>query len=178
MTVLVSQGLKSEAANFSARERLRDGREVEIRALRPADRPGLISAVARISETSMSRRFFGAKRHFSEKEVAYFVDVDFVTHVALVTVADDGAVVAGARYVVVRPTWAELAFAVVDDCQGQGIGTLLMRHLARLARHAGLEELVAEVLTENRPMLRVFQQSGLPLKTRRDGAVTHVTLQL
>ena len=178
MTTLIARPPESEAASFSALERLRDGRQVEIRALRPADRPGLLAAVARISETSMSRRFFGAKRHFSEKEIAHFVDVDFVSHVALVAVADGEVIVAGARYVVVRPSWAELAFAVVDDCQGQGIGALLMRHLTALARRAGLKAFVAEVLAENQPMLRVFERSGLPLKTRRDGAVIHVTLQL
>jgi RimJ/RimL family protein N-acetyltransferase len=180
MMPLITQDRRPAAADFSVIEPLRDGRRVEIRALRPADLPGLMAAVARISEGSMSRRFFGAKRHFSEKEIAYFVHVDFVAHVALVAVADAGAgpIVAGGRYVVVRPSWAELAFAVVDECQGQGLGTLLLRHLTAIARGAGLKEFVAEVLAENEPMLRVFERSGLRLATRRDGAVVHVTMQL
>jgi GNAT superfamily N-acetyltransferase len=168
------------AASYSAFESLRDGRRVEIRALRPSDLPGLLAAVARVSEGSMSRRFFGAKRHFSEKEIAYFLHVDFVSHVALVAVADEGkeTIIAGARYVVVRPRWAEVAFVVVDDHQGLGLGSALMRHLTAIARAAGLKELVAEVLDENRAMLRVFEQSDLPLATRREGGVIHVTLQL
>ena len=180
MMPLIAQDHRAAAIDFSAIESLRDGRRVEIRALRPADLPGLMAAVERISANSMSRRFFGAKRHFSEKEIAYFVHVDFVTHVALVAVAEQGAgpIVAGGRYVVVRPGWAELAFAVVDDCQGLGLGTLLMRHLTAIARRAGLREFVAEVLADNEPMLQVFEHSGLRLATRRDGAVVHVTLQL
>ena len=180
MTMPAAPTSVSAAARYAAIESLRDGRQVEIRALRPGDRDGLLAAVARISDGSMSRRFFGAKRHFSEKETDYFVNVDFVTHVALVAVAGEGsgAIVAGGRYVVVRPGCAELAFVVVDAYQGHGLGAALMRHLATIARGAGLNELVAEVLAENAPMLRVFERSGLPLTTRRDGTVIHVTLQL
>jgi GNAT superfamily N-acetyltransferase len=168
-----------DAASFSVMETLRNGRRVEIRALRPLDRGGLLAAIERISEDSLARRFFGAKRHFSEREIAYFVNIDFVTHVALVAVSEDAsAIVGGARYVLVRPTWAEVAFAVVDDCQGLGLGALLLRHLTTIARRAGLRELVAEVLADNRPMLRVLERSRLPLTTRRDGAVIHATLQL
>ena len=168
------------AATYAALQPLRDGRQVEIRALRPADRDGMLAMVARISDNAMYRRFFGAKRHFSEQETDYFVNVDFVTHVALVAVAGAGrgAIVAGGRYVVARPGSAELAFMVGDDHQGQGLGAALMRHLAAIARGAGLKEFVAEVLAENGPMLRVFERSGLPLTTRRDGTVIHVTLQL
>ena len=180
MIPLIAQERPPAVADFSVIEPLRDGQRVQIRALKPSDLPGLMAAIGRISEGSMSRRFFGAKRHFSEKEIAYFVHVDFVTHVALVAVADEGAgsIVAGGRYVVVRPSWAEIAFAVVDDCQGQGLGTLLLRHLVAIARRAGLKELVAEVLADNEAMLRVFGRSGLRRATRRDGSVVHVTLQL
>jgi GNAT superfamily N-acetyltransferase len=118
-----------EPASYSAIEMLRGGRKVEIRAQRPRDRDGLTSAVARASKESLYRRFFAVKREFSEKEVSFFVDVDFVNHVALVAVTKEGgqgAIVGGGRYVVVRPGQAEVAFVVIDEYQGQGIGAALM----------------------------------------------------
>jgi RimJ/RimL family protein N-acetyltransferase len=51
-----------------------------------------------------------------------------------------------------------------------------MRHLAALGREAGLRQLIAEVLSENVPMLNVFERSGLATSTRREGPVVHVTL--
>lgn len=160
-----------EAANLSVAEKLRDGRQIEIRALRPSDAGGLKEAIARSSDESIRRRFFSLKRAFSEKEVAHFINVDFVTHVALVAVAD-GAIVGGCRYIVVRPGVAEVAFAVVDEYQGQGLGAAMLRRLIAVARAAELTELVATVLPENRPMLTVFQKCGLPVQTwREDGAV-------
>jgi RimJ/RimL family protein N-acetyltransferase len=171
----------SDPAGYSAVASLRDGRRVEIRALQPDDEAGLIAAVGRASPQSIYRRFFGPKRDFTEKEIAYFVNVDFVNHVALVAVAEEGdrpAIIGGARYIVVKPGQAEVAFAVVDAYQGQGLGTLLIRHLAKLARAAGLRQLIAEVLPDNASMLKVFEKSGLRASTRREPQVVHVALDL
>src|SRR5215510_6435722 len=142
-----------DAARSSAVEVTRDGRRLEIRALKPQDQEGLHAAVVdRTSTQSLYRRFFGAKRSFSDKEVAFFVNVDFVKHVALVAVIEEGdhaAIVAGGRYIVQQPGTAEIAFVVIDDYQKQGIGAALLRHLAILARDAKLKEFTAEVLPEN-----------------------------
>ena len=168
-----------DAANYFTTETLRDGRTVEIRAQRPHDREGMEAAIARSSSGSLYRRFFAVRREFSEKETDYFLDIDFINHVALVTVATDAGqptLVGGGRYIVVQPGQAEVAFAIIDAYQGLGIGSALMRHLASLGREAGLRELIADVLAENVPMLNVFERSGLPMSTRREGPVVHVTL--
>ena len=68
--------------------------------------------------------------------------------------------------------------AVIDPYQGKGIGAALMRHLAAIARGAGLRELVAEVLPENAPMLKVFEKSGFRMTTKREPRVVHVALRL
>ena len=92
---------------------------------------------------------------------------------------DDKPVIAGGgRYVVIKPGQAEVAFAVVDQFQGQGIGSALLRHLSSLAREAGLQEFVAEVLPENAAMLKVFEKSGLEVATRRELQTIHVVLRL
>jgi hypothetical protein len=54
-----------DAANYSAIEALRDGRTVEIRALRSQDREGMHAAIARSSSGSLYRRFFAVRREFS-----------------------------------------------------------------------------------------------------------------
>lgn len=170
-----------EAGKYEAVETLRDGRPVTIRALRLEDRDGLLAAVANSSTQSIYRRFFTRKRSFSEKEVAFFLNVDFVDHLALVAVLNEGGrpvIAGGARCVGVQPGRAEVAFLVVDRYQRQGIGALFMRHLAAIARQAGIKELIAEVLADNSSMLRVFEKSGLRLATKRETGVVHVALQL
>ena len=169
------------ADKYSAKETLRDGAWVEIRALAPDDRAGLVAAVARTSAESMRRRFFGPKRSFSNQETAFFLNADFVNHVALVAVVEERGrpfIAGGGRYIITRPGEAEVALAVVDEYQGRGVGGALMRHITAIARDAGLEKFVAEVLTENLPMLRLFEKSGLRMSTKRESGIVHVGLLL
>jgi GNAT superfamily N-acetyltransferase len=169
------------AATYSAVERLRDGRRVEIRALRPSDRSEMLAAVDRMGTESLRRRFFGLKRSFSEAEIASFFDLDFRDRVALVAIVeeDERSIIAGgARYIVVDPGKAEVAFAVVDAYQGRGIGALLMRHLARIARDSEVYELFGEVLRDNIAMLKVFKNSGFPVHLQHTPSVVHVAVRL
>jgi RimJ/RimL family protein N-acetyltransferase len=171
-----------EAASYAAIEVLRDGTRVDIRALRPDDRAAILAAVDHTSERSLYSRFFAARRSFSEREIAFFLNVDLISHVALVAVVrhDDGGeeIAGGGRYIVLQPGRAEAAFTVVDQFQGRGLGTVLLRHLAAIAGDAGIHEFVAEVLPDNTPMLEVFEHSGFAMASRREPGVVHVTLRL
>ena len=141
----------------------------------------MLAAVSEVGAESLQRRFFMLKRHFSEKERAFFVEVDFKNHVALVAcVADAGrsTIVGGARYVAAGPGCAETTFMVIDAWQGRGIGRLLLRHLISLAREAGLKELTAEVLPDNAAMLRVLGSFGFERAERRDPHTVHMALTL
>src|SRR5580704_7251102 len=142
-----TRGQMSEASSYTACELLNEGSQIEIRALRREDEADMLAAVGKTGAQSLQRRFFAMKRHFSDKERAFFMDIDFKNHVALVALAEEAGrkvIVAGGRYIVFEP-W-----------QGRGIGSILMRHLVRIANDAGLQELTAEVLPENAAMLKVF----------------------
>jgi ribosomal protein S18 acetylase RimI-like enzyme len=170
-----------EASKYSALEMLRNGPQAEIRALRPDDRADLVAAVGRTSSQSLYRRFFAVKNDFTKAEIKFFLNIDFVNHVALVVVVEEDGqpmIVGGGRYIVVQPGKAEVAFAVVDQYQGQGIGAALLRHLAVIARSAKIQELIAEVLPDNTPMLKVFEKGGFGFAAKRESEVVHVTLRL
>ena len=177
----MTANLTQDLATYEAAEVLRDGRRVTIRALQPQDREALSASWARTGDESRYRRFFTSKHSFSEGEIAFFVEVNFTTHVALVAEVEEGGqrvIAGGGRYVACAPCTAEVAFMVDDAHQGLGIGSLLMRHLVACARSAGLETLVAEVLHGNTAMLKVFERAGLALQTRREAGVLHVEMRL
>lgn len=167
----------TDAACYTARERLRDGREIEIRALRRSDREDMLAAVGRTSGPSLQRRFFAIKRGFSDSEIAFFMDVDFERHVSLVALLSEEelpTIVGGGRYVLVKEDEAELAFLVVDAYQGQGIGRLLMKHLIAVAEEQGVRALTAEVLPENAAMLRLFRDFGFRTVPSGDFSTVHL----
>ena len=78
------------AASYAATERLRNGAALQIRALLPSDRDEMLAAVGRFSKQTLYRRFFAPKRSFSEREIEFFLNVDFTSHVALVAVLSEG----------------------------------------------------------------------------------------
>jgi RimJ/RimL family protein N-acetyltransferase len=152
-----------------------------MRALRPIDEAGMLDAINHTNAESLRRRFFVTKRGFSEKEKSFFMNVDFVNHVALVAEIDEDGrrkIIGGGRYIVSEPSEAEVAFVVIDAYQGQGIGTLLTRHLTVIARAAGLRELTADVLPENAPMQKVLRNFGFVARRGKDPQVVHYALAL
>ena len=160
-----------DTAKYSKVETLRDGRRITIRSLRRADRDDFIAAAKRTSSESIYRRFFAPRQEFSDTEISFFVDVDFIMHVALIAVDENGEqphIVGGGRYVVGAAGQSELAFMVVDQYQGKGIGQALLRHLIAIAKENGVRELVADVLADNMPMLKIFERSGFHAISSRE----------
>jgi GNAT superfamily N-acetyltransferase len=165
-------------------ETLKDGTKVTVRAIRPEDQASILAAFGKLDRESVYRRFFSLKKELSASELKQLTAVDFDRVVALVVMAEtpDGEIlIGGGRYAVEprdRPESAELAFLTSATHRGRGVASLLFRHLAKLAREAGLSALEADVLAENAAMLNVFRRSGLPMTQRREGSVMHLTLSL
>ncbi len=139
---------------------LADGGPVHVRPIRPDDGDRLLRFHGSLSAESIYYRFFSPKPRLTDREVEKFTHVDYDDRVALVALLGD-EFIAVARY----DRWpgkdeAEVAFTVSDAHQGRGIGTLLLEHLAAIARSRGIHRFTAEVLPDNRPMLRVFRRAG------------------
>jgi len=167
---------------YKAWDRLLDGRVLLIRAIRPTDKPALQEGFHRLSSESVYFRFFGPKHELSRQELVYLTEVDFARHVALVAIIEEDPLIVGVgRYIVrdVEPIrTAEIAFAVDDAHHGLGIATILLRHLAKIARAADVSEFNASVLASNRKMLQVFFHSGLPQKHTVESGVLNIRLSL
>jgi acyl-CoA synthetase (NDP forming)/GNAT superfamily N-acetyltransferase len=157
---------------------LGDGDTAVIRPITPKDRGALATFHQRQSAESIYRRYFSAKPSLSETELTHFTELDFVNRVALV-VERHGDFIAWASY----ERWpnradAEAAFMVDDQQQGLGIATLLLEHLAAIARSNGITRFTAEVLAENRPMMVVFTRAGWPVERHFDSGVIDVEFSL
>lgn len=161
---------------------LRDGGSIHLRAIRPDDKAHLVDLFNQMSARSVYFRFFRAKKTLTDEELRTFTELDFRRNVALVaTLWEAGAerIVAVGRYIGLggqhgATPRAEVAFAVADAQQGRGIGTVLLEHLAAIARAHGISEFEAYVLGENNRMLEVFAASGFRVQRSLDSGVFHV----
>jgi RimJ/RimL family protein N-acetyltransferase len=180
----LERALMADPRNYYAQETLKDGTPVTIRAIRKDDKESIHNAFRALDREAVYRRFFAPKQDLTEDELEQVTDVDFNQVVALVaTVSQAGGeiVVGDGRYVADKegkPEQAELGFVIAESYRGRGIATILLRHLARIAHHAGLSAFEADVLAYNAPMLAVFERSGLPISRRREGNTIHVALSL
>lgn len=165
--------------------RLRDGAPVHLRPIRPDDKERLLDAFGRLSEDTVYYRFLEPKKRLTSDDLRYLTELDFDHHAALVATvpSDDGEEIVGVGRFVEgdrghRPRTAEAAFTVVDEYQGRGLGTLLLQHLAELARRRGFERFEAWVLSDNRRMLEVFEHSGFEIREQVESGLVHVLLDL
>jgi GNAT superfamily N-acetyltransferase len=160
---------------------LADGSEVEIRPVKPADKPLFALAWERLSDESIYRRFLQPRQGLSVGELAFFTEVDHVDHEALgaiSTVEREGVGVA--RYVRSRerPHVAEAAVVVVDDWHGRGLGGKLLRRLTARATENGIRVFTATLLAGNEAILTLMGQLGEVVVTRRDGATIEIDVDL
>lgn len=175
-----------DVRHYHVREALRDGTPVTLRAPRPDDRERLRRAFHELEPESVYTRLFRFKKDLTDDELTRLTEPDFDRHVTLLVTLGDGdaeTAIAAANFVVLDPpgqpaTRAEVAFTVEEDYQGQGLASLLLRHLVAIGRDRGLTHLEAEVLAGNAAMLKVFARSGLPMTQRRDDGVVHVEMAL
>jgi GNAT superfamily N-acetyltransferase len=171
-----------DAANYSVRETLRDGTTLLIRAIRPDDKRRLLRHFQGLSQQSVYYRFFGLKRSLSDDELSRLTELDFVNHVGLAATVESEErerFIGIGRYIrTENASRAEVAFAVLDEYQGHGIGTLLLKHLAKIARSNGIREFAANVLGNNHQMLEVFANSGFSVHDSYESGVVHVTLDI
>ncbi|GAA1871754.1 GNAT family N-acetyltransferase [Myceligenerans crystallogenes] len=76
------------------------------------------------------------------------------------------------------PRTAEVAFNVADSMQGRGLGSVLLEHVADVARELGVRRFTAEVLPQNRAMLGVFREAGYATEQHLDDGVVTVGVDL
>ncbi|MBB6405013.1 bifunctional GNAT family N-acetyltransferase/acetate--CoA ligase family protein [Arthrobacter sp. AZCC_0090] len=157
---------------------LRDGGTAHLRPISPEDADALQAFHTAQSETSIYMRFFSFKSRLSSKELRRFTEVDHKDRVAFV-ITIGGEIVGVGRYDRLDdPTEAEVAFNISDVQQGRGIGSILLEHLAAAARENGIRRFTAEVLPENRKMLRVFADAGYELARKFDDGVVSVEFNI
>ncbi len=144
---------------------LPDGLRVRLRPIVPEDKPRLVDGLSRLSPDSRYRRFMGPIHHFTDAQLAYFTEIDYVDHFAWVALAagEPGEPALGvARYVRLPEDRqaADAAVVVVDTHQGRGIGTLLLQALGAVALENGIRKFRGYVLAENRPMIDLLKHLG------------------
>ena len=151
------------------------GLEILLRPIKISDEPLLKDFFYSLSDTSIYRRFISVRKDMPHERLQKFVIIDYTQEMAIlavITQAEKEEVVGIGRYYIDEATHtAEVTFVTRDDYQNKGIGTALLSYLAYLAKSQGLLGFTAEVLTENAPMLHLFEKMGFNIEKRSSAGV-------
>ncbi|MFG2076297.1 bifunctional acetate--CoA ligase family protein/GNAT family N-acetyltransferase [Nonomuraea maritima] len=153
---------------------LRDGSIAHVRPLLPADRDALHALVDRSSERSAYLRFFVGGRNTAHAHVDRITDDDYGGRALVACMC--GRSVAVAEYIPLGEGRADLGILLDDAVHGHGLGTLMLEYLAVDAAEHGVRELVADILAENRQMIRVLRDLGMAVTERFEDGSLHVTV--
>ncbi len=158
---------------------LADGTTVEIRQAGPGDHDAVLAMHEAMAPDNIYLRFFSYSRRSAEIEAGRICRDPAPGNAALLALSGSELVgVASYAELIGHPGLAEVAFAVADHMHHKGIATLLLEHLVSLARSRQVTTFTAETLTENRAMLKVFADAGLPVQRRFDGDAYELTFPL
>ena len=152
---------------------LSDGGVVHLRPVRPDDGPALIAMHDRTSDRSKYLRYFQMVLRLSPAQLDVFLGADQVNSVCLVAELAGLVIAAGTFHRDDRRTdSAEVAFLVEDAHHSRGLGSILLEHLAAAAQERAIRRFTAEVLSENRAMIKVFLDAGYTVgRTLESGIV-------
>ncbi|MCW2676880.1 MAG: Acetate--CoA ligase forming [Modestobacter sp.] len=155
-----------------------DGGTVHLRPITPADSDGIVGLMDRSSDQTRYYRFFGPMRRLSDKDLFRFTNVDHDSRVAFVVLLGDELIGVGRYDRYPGTDDAEVAFLIEDAHQRRGLGSVLLEHLAAAARERGITRFVAEVLSQNSQMVRVFLDAGYSAERSYADGVVHLTFPI
>ena len=171
----------AELAALGARIELRDGTQVLVRQGTSADRELLVRSFERLSPESRYRRFLAPMPELSDDMLRHLTEIDHHDEEAIVALDAGTAEGLGvARYVrsKTRRDLAEVAVTVIDDWQGRGLGTLLLRVLSARAREEGISSFAALILATNEHSIQLLGQLDAVRVVDRDGGMVEVEVAI
>ncbi len=144
---------------------LRNGETVLIREIGPDDRRLLAAGFDKLSKQSRYFRFLAPHKELSNAELDKFTEANTDAHFAIGAASvgvDQDMPLGTARFVRVKdtPTDAEFALTIIDSHQRLGLGSMLLRTLARVAHARGIKAFVALIHRDNVGIQKLLECAG------------------
>ncbi|MFO8109808.1 MAG: GNAT family N-acetyltransferase [Thermoplasmata archaeon] len=149
-----------------------NGKEYIFRPMKPTDDELLKDLFYALSDESRYKRFMSPRKNMPHERRQDFVQINYKKEMAIVVIDPEiegpHRMVGEADYRIKEgQNVAEISVMVRDEYQGFGIGSTLVEYLTMIAKNQGLYGFTAEVLADNRKMLRVFEKMGFDMDKKR-----------
>ncbi|MEI9976650.1 MAG: GNAT family N-acetyltransferase [Ignavibacteriota bacterium] len=166
---------------------MKDGGHVTIRPIRPEDEPLMVRFHETLSERSVYLRYFhlmNLEQRTTHERLTRICFIDYDREMALVALhrnpeTSECEILGVGRLMKIHGTQeAEIAVLISDHWQGRGLGKELLARLLVVAADDGLARVVADILPDNRGVMRILEKLGFTLKHSLDDDVVHAEYKL
>ena len=152
--------------------KMKDGKKVTIRPIRPEDEPLMVNFHEGLSERSVYLRYFSPlklQQRVAHSRLTRICFNDYDREIALVAEEHgpkgEPQIIGVARLSKLHSTnAAEFAVVVIDKWQHKGLGTELTKRLVQIAKNEKLDRLIAYTLRENKEMQNMCKKVGFKVR--------------
>ncbi|MFX1293924.1 MAG: GNAT family N-acetyltransferase [Promethearchaeota archaeon] len=148
----------------------KDECDVLIRPLTPNDENLILEFFYELSDETKYYRFLYWKSSISRKEVKQYTNIDYENNFtlgAVIEVKDKNGklrekVIGVAQFFrdLTDYVVAEMAVVVIDEWQGKGCGSQLLKNLITIAKHKGIQWIIGLTLSQNDVVCNILKRFG------------------
>ena len=152
---------------------LKNNTKIVVRPSKASDVNGLQNLFYQLPPEDVYTRFFRNLKCLSVSEAEHLCNVDYNKEMAFVITAGEreNEKIVGSSFYTVNPSthMADVAYMVLHEWQGMGLGTILQQRMVEYAKSKGLRGFTADILANNHAMLKLAKKCGkLTHKLSRD----------
>jgi acetyltransferase len=179
--------IRAYPSRYVAPWTMKDGDTVTIRPIRPEDEPAMVRFHETLSERSVYLRYFhlmNLEQRVQHERLTRICFIDYDREMALVAERRNPATGESEILGVGRMTKvhgareAEVAVLVSDKWHGRGLGKELLARLLLVGADEKLTKLTADILPDNRDVMRICEKLGFSLKHSLDDQVVRAEFLL
>jgi acetyltransferase len=154
--------------------KLRDGRTVLLRPIKPEDEPMWLEMFQRFSEESIRYRFFQIISETPHEVRVRYCNIDYDREIAIVAELTENGQrkILGVVRLSIEPNGktGEIAFIVADPWQQQGLGSKMLDYMLEICKDKKLETVYGIMLPDNVRAISLMKKMGFTVQ-EEDGAV-------
>jgi acyl-CoA hydrolase/RimJ/RimL family protein N-acetyltransferase len=143
---------------------LKNNTKIVVRPSKASDVRGLQDLFYKLPPEDVYTRFFRSLKCLSVSEAEHLCNVDYEQEMAFVVTTGEREKekIIGSSFYVVNPSTntADVAYMILHEWQGIGLGKILQQRMVEYATSKGLKGFTADILAENTAMLKLAQQCG------------------
>jgi acetyltransferase len=161
---------------------LKNNTQAQLRPIKPEDEQAHLEFDQSLSKEDRYKRFFGELPQFNHDQLAKMTQIDYDREMAFIVSQEQNgsACTLGVSRVLMDPDKLDAEFAIVvrSDCQGLGLGTILMNAAIEHCKNQGVKQIAGLTLPENTGMIELARKLGFKITRDFEEGSINMVLKL